>query len=214
MFARGGINATTSFVRHVSKGISTSSRVLAKDYYSILKVPKTATAKEIKSAYLTLAKKYHPDKNNQDAAATKTFHDISEAYDVLGNKQRRENYDLNGQFTNNNFSSHNTNPFTHTSQQWNPNQGNYQTHWKFTSNMNGKEADEIFKEMFKEMQKAQMSGQFGSFNKGQRDGSAPFNMFAQEIGKKIMEEMMKPGGQQQQQQSNFFKDVFKFMKKK
>ena len=108
---------------------------------------------------------------------------------MLGNAQRRQNYDLNGKFANEPFSE-NANPFTQSNQQWYSNSGNHQTHWKFTSNINGKEADEIFKKMFQEMQKAQASGQFGSFNRGQRDGSAPFNIFAQEIGKKIVEEVI------------------------
>ena len=50
-----------------------------KDYYSILGVPKTASADDIKKAYRKLAMKYHPDRNKGDKAAEAKFKDISEA---------------------------------------------------------------------------------------------------------------------------------------
>lgn len=55
---------------------------LAKDYYSILGVPKNASSKEIKKAYYQLAKKYHPDTNKDDPNAQKKFQEVSEAYEV------------------------------------------------------------------------------------------------------------------------------------
>ena len=66
-----------------------------KDYYSILGVNKNASDDEIKSAYRTLAKKYHPD-INKEADAQEKFKDISEAYSVLSDKTKRANYDQFG----------------------------------------------------------------------------------------------------------------------
>src|SRR6202011_4389187 len=67
-----------------------------KDYYEILGVKKTATEDEIKKAYRTLAKKYHPDKNKGNKEAENKFKEISEAYAVLSDKEKREQYDRLG----------------------------------------------------------------------------------------------------------------------
>jgi DnaJ-class molecular chaperone len=67
-----------------------------KDYYDLLGVKKNATEDEIKKAYRKLAKKYHPDKNKGDKAAEDKFKQISEAYAVLGDKEKREQYDRLG----------------------------------------------------------------------------------------------------------------------
>ena len=66
---------------------------MAKDYYEILGVPKTATEDEIKRAYRKLAHQYHPDKNGGD---DKRFKEINGAYQVLGNREKREQYDRFG----------------------------------------------------------------------------------------------------------------------
>ena len=70
---------------------------MAKDYYDTLGVSKTASQDEIKSAYRKKAKQYHPDlnKDSPDAAATK-FKEINEAYEVLGDEQKKSNYDQFG----------------------------------------------------------------------------------------------------------------------
>lgn len=67
-----------------------------KDYYTILGVDKTASQADIKKAYRSLAKKYHPDKNKGDKTAENKFKDISEAYEVLGDKDKRQQYDQLG----------------------------------------------------------------------------------------------------------------------
>ena len=67
-----------------------------KDYYKILGVSKTATEKEIKSAFRKLAQRYHPDKNPGDNKAEEKFKEINEAYEVLGDPQKRAKYDRLG----------------------------------------------------------------------------------------------------------------------
>jgi len=68
----------------------------ATDYYKVLGVNKNATDSEIKKAYHKLALKYHPDKNNNNKAAETKFKEISEAYAVLRDKEKREQYDTYG----------------------------------------------------------------------------------------------------------------------
>lgn len=78
-----------------------------KDYYKILDIDKKADKTTIKEAYKKLALKYHPDKNKENKeAAEEKFKEISEAYEVLSDEQKKYNYD-NGQ----NIIIHNHNPF-------------------------------------------------------------------------------------------------------
>lgn len=67
-----------------------------RDYYEVLGVQKSATADEIKSAYRKLAMKYHPDRNPDNPEAKEKFTEISEAYEVLSNPEKRQRYDQFG----------------------------------------------------------------------------------------------------------------------
>ena len=89
-----------------------------RDYYDVLGVSKNSSADQIKSAYRKLAVKYHPDKNKGDKASEEKFKEASEAYHVLSNSERKQNYDNfghaafenggggRGGFANFDFSSH------------------------------------------------------------------------------------------------------------
>jgi molecular chaperone DnaJ len=63
------------------------------DYYKTLGVDKKATAEEIKKAYRKLARNYHPDRNPDDKDAEARFKEVSQAYDVLGDPEKRKQYD-------------------------------------------------------------------------------------------------------------------------
>ncbi len=64
-----------------------------KDYYAILGVSEKASAKEISKAYKKLARELHPDANPDDKAAEERFKDVSAAYDVIGDEEKRKAYD-------------------------------------------------------------------------------------------------------------------------
>jgi DnaJ-class molecular chaperone len=64
-----------------------------KDYYATLGVPKAASEKEIKQAFRKLARKYHPDVNPGDKTAEAKFKEINEAYEVVGDRDKRKKYD-------------------------------------------------------------------------------------------------------------------------
>ena len=64
-----------------------------RDFYDVLGINKSASPEEIKSAYRKLAVKYHPDKNPGDKAAEDKFKEASEAYGILSDKTKKDNYD-------------------------------------------------------------------------------------------------------------------------
>lgn len=87
---------------------------MSKEYYEILGVPKGASDSEIKKAYRKLALKYHPDRSPQDKKEEyeKKFKEISEAYRILSDKEKRSQYDQFGQtFEQNNFGQQDFNSF-------------------------------------------------------------------------------------------------------
>ena len=67
-----------------------------KDYYDVLGVKKDADAKQIKSAFRKLARKYHPDVNPGDPGAEARFKEINEANEVLSDPEKRKKYDEYG----------------------------------------------------------------------------------------------------------------------
>jgi len=67
-----------------------------RDYYEVLGISKTATPDEIKKAYRVLAKKYHPDLNPNDPTAEEKFKEVNEAYEVLSDETKRQQYDQYG----------------------------------------------------------------------------------------------------------------------
>lgn len=67
-----------------------------KDLYKTLNLEKNATKEEVKKAYKTLARKYHPDLNPNNKAAEEKFKEISLAYEILSDDTKRKEYDLNG----------------------------------------------------------------------------------------------------------------------
>lgn len=69
---------------------------MAKDYYDSLGVSRSASEGDIKSAYRKLARQFHPDRNPGDKTAAERFKEIQQAYDVLGDKKKKDQYDQFG----------------------------------------------------------------------------------------------------------------------
>lgn len=86
--------------------------MIVKDYYKILEVPPVASLQEIKKAFRKLAVQYHPDKNNGDHLAAARFVEIQEAYEVLSDPQKREEYNYNRWYTRKTGSGYTEKPLT------------------------------------------------------------------------------------------------------
>src|SRR5258708_4450147 len=71
------------------------------DYYEVLGVSRKASAKDIRTAFRKLARKYHPDLNPGDKSAEEKFKQLQEAYDVLSDSKKRRTYDQYGFYSDN-----------------------------------------------------------------------------------------------------------------
>ena len=80
----------------ITRSIFTSRPCFKRDYYEVLGVSKSALVDEIRLAYFKLAVLYHPDRNRENPRAKEKFIEIGNAYEVLSNKEKRQQYDLIG----------------------------------------------------------------------------------------------------------------------
>jgi hypothetical protein len=88
----GNFPSITYFGNHSNGSLILKGSNLMKNYYEFLQVTRAADQDVIKAAYKKLAEKYHPD-HNRSSTATMRFQEIQEAYDVLGNLEKRAEYD-------------------------------------------------------------------------------------------------------------------------
>ncbi len=142
-----------------------------KDYYDILGVKRGATDSEIKSAYRKLARKYHPDVNKTKEAENK-FKEINEAYEVLGDKAKRQRYDSLG--ANWQGGADYTPPPGFENFGFNPNGGSYQQFNFGGGDMGG--FSDFFSSLFGDMMGAgtqRTSANFGGFDFGSMGQESP-----------------------------------------
>nr|GFB53956.1 DnaJ homolog subfamily B member 1 [Tanacetum cinerariifolium] len=136
------------------------------DYYNILKVNRNATDEDLKKAYRRLAMIWHPDKNSNKQESESKFKQISEAYDVLSDPQKRQIYDLygeqalkSGQVPPPPPSSSGRNNYS-TSSHYGGHAANVDRNFRF----NPRDADDIYEELFKDVN-------FGRSSNGESSGS-------------------------------------------
>lgn len=127
-----------------------------KDYYEILGVKRESSEQEIKSAYRKLARKYHPDVNKTKEAEQK-FKDINEAYEVLGDKEKRQRYDSLGSNWQNGANYTPPPGFEH----FNFNQGGAQS-FNFTGGAGG--FSDFFSSLFGDFMSGQQTQSRGGFS--------------------------------------------------
>lgn len=124
--------------------------MVKRDFYDILGVKKNASEKEIKSAYRRLAKKYHPDTNPGDKAAEQKFKEVTEAYNILIDNEKRKLYDqfgmaaFDGSMGDGGFSQSDSANYTRTSDAFG--NGGYREYHYTSGNM-----DDIFGDIFGDM---------------------------------------------------------------
>lgn len=127
---------------------------MAKDYYDILGVTKSSTAEEIKKSYKKLAKKYHPDVNPNDKEAENKFKELSEAYAVLSDEEKRKEYDSIGH-----------DAFTNSGHGYNFQNMNYEDMRNF--NFGGTSFEDIFGDVFGGGGRRRHSGSSSTAHKGE-----------------------------------------------
>ena len=132
-----------------------------RDYYEVLGVAKNADEKTIKKAYRKLAKKYHPDTNAGNPDAEKKFKEVTEAYSVLSDPEKKKMYDQFGHaaFDQSAGGSYQGSGFGNGFQGFKSGPGGYQE-YHFTGN-----ADDIFGDMFKDIFHGNGSKSTGGFGK-------------------------------------------------
>lgn len=118
-----------------------------KDYYDVLGVKKNSTKQEMKRAYRKLAKKYHPDSNKDNPSAEQMFKEITEAYNVLSDDEKRKLYDQFGHAAFDGSMGEDQSKYTYTDKQdpfsWKNTGSGGRTSFHFEGNM-----DDIFGDMF------------------------------------------------------------------
>ena len=117
-----------------------------RDYDDVLGVQKKASDQEIKKAYRKLAKKYHPDTNPGDQKAEQMFKDVTEAYNVLSDEEKRKLYDQFGHAAFDGSMGSNPEDFANSANgpfRWEQNQNGTHTEYYYSGNM-----DDIFGDMF------------------------------------------------------------------
>lgn len=133
-----------------------------RDYYEVLGIDRNADAAAIKKAYRKLAKKYHPDTNNNNPNAEKMFKEVTEAYSVLSDPEKKKMYD---QFGHAAFDqSGQSGGYQNAYQGFNGNGGNYQE-FHFEGDMG--DMGDIFGNMFNDMFRGGSSGFDGFRDSGQ-----------------------------------------------
>lgn len=153
-----------------------------KDYYKILGIDKSASTDDIKKAYRKLAKKYHPDKNPDDKTAEAKFKEVSEAYEVLKDPEKRKKYDTLGA---------NWKQYQHTGgsgEDWfknfNQQGGNYQFSGSFNDlfgNVGG--FSDFFESFFGGGRRSNRAGSFTSTSQKGSDYEAVLNISLEEAHK-------------------------------
>ena len=149
-----------------------------RDYYEVLGVSKNADENAIKKAYRKLAKKYHPDTNSGDADAEKKFKEVTEAYSVLSDKEKRKLYD---QFGHAAFDE-GAGGGTYQSQNQN---GGYQRAYHFNSDDMGDIFGDIFGDMFHGRSSSGFGGQGFKQSYGSGFGGGSFKSKGQDLHAEI-----------------------------
>ncbi len=125
------------------------------DYYKVLRVEKTADEKAIKKAYRKLAREYHPDVNPDDVGAEQKFKEITEAYEVLSDQEKKATYDKYGQQLGKDWQQGPA--YEQAQNQRSKQRGGY----RYTRSGDEQDFSDLFEEMF---------GAQGAFNEYKRQG--------------------------------------------